>query len=134
MLPAIWPGDLLTVRRCDLSELEPGQIALYRRGGKLTAHRILRLAGDRLITRGDSVPSFDPPVEASQIVGQVVSVSRAGQSLRPQQTTWQQLASAMLRRSDLLMRVTLFLSRRMRRSWDMHPSWTNSPELPALKP
>ena len=38
MLPAIWPGDLLTVRRCDLSELEPGQIALYRRDGKLTAY------------------------------------------------------------------------------------------------
>src|SRR2546428_4977056 len=31
MLPSVWPGDLLTVRRQSFSEFRPGQIVLYER-------------------------------------------------------------------------------------------------------
>ncbi len=125
MLPAIWPGDVITVRHCELAALKPGQIALFRRDGKLTAHRVQQLSGGRLITRGDSVPTFDPPVEANEIVGQVIAISRAGITVRTDQAFWQRAVSSLLRRSDLLMRGTLYLSRRLRRSWDVRTSWTS---------
>jgi len=133
MLPAIWPGDVITVRHCDLAQFQPGQIALYRRNGKLTAHRILELSTDHLIARGDSVPTLDPPVQFSEIVGRVVCISRTGRPVRLEQSSWQRVASSMFRSSDLLMRVTLYFSRRLRRSWDMQTSWTNPSPMPIEK-
>src|SRR5256885_2470595 len=63
MLPSVWPGDLLTVRRQSFSEFRCGQIVLYERmaGGlaQLVAHRIVDFSGGRigrqLITPGDSM-------------------------------------------------------------------------------
>lgn len=133
MLPAVWPGDEVTVRRCELAELEPGQIVLYRRDGKLTAHRIQHLKSDHLIARGDSLPSLDPPVQPNEIVGRVVSISRGVRSVDPEQTFWQRVASAILRRSDFCMRVTLFLSRRLRRSSEVRTPGTSSSPLRAGK-
>src|SRR5881296_212323 len=67
MLPSVWPGDLLTVRRQNFSEFRSGQIVLYERaaGGRwpatgehaqFVAHRIVDFSGGRsgrqLITRG----------------------------------------------------------------------------------
>src|SRR2546428_12714309 len=33
MLPSVWPGDLLTVRRQSFSEFQSGEIVLYEREG-----------------------------------------------------------------------------------------------------
>jgi signal peptidase len=133
MLPAIWPGDVITVRGCNLTELQPGHIALYRRDGKLTAHRIQELTSDHLIARGDSVPCFDPPVRANEIVGKVVSISRDGKILPLEQTFWHRAVSTILRHSDFLLRVTLYLGRRLRPFWDPRSPWTRSSTLPAWK-
>jgi signal peptidase len=120
MLPALWPGDLVTVRRSDAAELRPGQIVLYRDEAKLTAHRIQRISPTQLITRGDSVPSCDPPVGALEIVGQVVAILRNGRSIEPEWSLWHRAVSSMLRRSDfctqVALRITLFLGSRPERS------------------
>jgi len=126
MLPALWPGDVVTVQHCVPSKLQPEQIALYRRDGMLTAHRIRHVSGDWLILRGDALPCFDPPVNASDVVGQVIGISRAGRAVRIELAFWQRVMSLMLRRSDLFTRVTLYLSRRLRGSWNLHASWANS--------
>ena len=118
MLPAIWPGDLITVLRCNFAELQPGQIVLYCRDGKLTAHRIQHLAGDSLITRGDSIPSFDPPITSTEIVGHVAGISRADRAVNPEFTLWRRTFSSILRNSDLCMKATLFVSRRLLRTWN----------------
>jgi hypothetical protein len=125
MLPALWPGDLLTVRSCDSAKLKEKQIALYRRNGKLTAHRIKQVSGDRLILQGDALLHFDPPVEASEIVGQVVGILRSGRTVRLEHAFWQQVVSFMLRHSDLFTRATLYLSRRLARSWNLRTPFRN---------
>jgi signal peptidase len=130
MLPAVWPGDVVTVRSCGLAELLPGQIALYRRDGKLTAHRIQHLSNDHLIARGDSLPCPDPPVKPWEIVGRVVSISRAGRLIHPEQAVWQRVASAILRRSELCKRITLHLRGRLRRLKEQQTSWAGSSQLP----
>src|SRR5437879_8061484 len=78
MLPSVWPGDLLTVRRQSFSEFRNGEIVLYEREagentltrpfgpasprGDFVAHRIVGRRGGKLITRGDSLRRNDAPV------------------------------------------------------------------------
>lgn len=133
MLPTVWPGDVVTVRRCDFAELQPRQIVLHGYQEKLTLHRIARIAGDHLITRGDSLPHYDPPVMPSEILGQVVSIFRGGRTIDPEQTFWQRVAASILQRSRFLRRFTLYLSRLLRRSRDMRTLSASSSPQPAGK-
>jgi signal peptidase len=41
MLPAVWPGDILSVRSHDVVEALPGDIVLFGREGTLVAHRVV---------------------------------------------------------------------------------------------
>jgi len=115
MLPSVWPGDLLTVRRQSFSEFRRGQIVLYERvageNAQLVAHRIVDCSGDRsgqqLITRGDSLPCDDAPVHEDQILGRVVSISRKGRPIGLDFTRSRRIAAWVLRRSDLAGRVFL---------------------------
>jgi hypothetical protein len=127
MIPAIWPGDEVTVRQCAFAEFEPGQIALFHRGGKLTAHRIQVLKDGAMVTRGDSIACFDAPVRAGEIVGRVESICRGGRAFNPEQRAWQRVAAWILRKSDFCMRATLYVSRRLRPTWDMRASFLPKP-------
>lgn len=113
MLPAIWPGDLITVQHRAWSDLRPGQIVLYRREGRLIAHRILSVSNGRMITKGDSLVAVDLPVDESEIIGQVVVISRGTRSVATEQKLWQRMSSSILSRSDFLMRAVLSIHRRM---------------------
>jgi hypothetical protein len=128
MIPVIWPRDLLTVRRCAFSNFRPGQVILYKRDGRLIAHRIQRINNGNIVTRGDALRDCDPAVAANDVVGIVEWIGRGERTFPPTLTSCTRMASYLLRRSDLLLRGTLFLGRRLRRSWEMQPSFTYSPE------
>ncbi len=113
MLPVVWPGDLVTVRRCAFEQLRPGQIVLHGRDETLTLHRIVRVASDHVITRGDSLPKCDQPVKAGDVVGQVVGISRNGRSVPFEQVLWQRVVASILRRSRLLRRGTAYVHRHL---------------------
>lgn len=115
MLPAVRSGDEITVMRCEYTELQTGQIVLYRRGDELTAHRIERIAPDHLVARGDSLLSPDPPVLSAEIVGRVVGILRNGRSVHPEHSPLSRIVSLILRRSDLLRRITHYFVRSMDR-------------------
>lgn len=106
MIPSLWPGDIITVRR-DATSLKPGQIVLYRREGRLVAHRITRVRGDLLSTRGDSLPCDDPPIHAPDIVGQVISLVRHGCRVHLKQSVWQRAVSCTVRHSDFCLHMML---------------------------
>jgi|SRR5271170_5753495 len=125
MVPALWPGDVITIRRRDIAELQPGQIVLSRRQRELVAHRIVWIRGDSVITRGDSLLLDDPPVNAFNIVGEVVSIDRHGRPLRPKQSFSQRTGSFILRRSGLCLRMTLRLGLRIRRWMSGEYSWAS---------
>ena len=78
MLPSIWPGDVLTIRRRPLSEVRRRQIAVYTRHGRLVVHRVIAHASHHVVTQGDAVPSPDPPVREPELLGIVAFVSRNG--------------------------------------------------------
>jgi hypothetical protein len=135
MLPAVWPGDVLMVKRCEFADLRPGQIVLYHREGKLTAHRITFVSSDQLLTRGDSLTRWDPPVREFEIAGRVVGIFRRARRIQPEQSVWQLVISQVLQRSNFCVRIALFLGTRLRRSEtvDKQVPWAISSSLPVTR-
>ena len=41
MLPSIWPGDILEVRRPGEVKIASGELVLFERGGRFFAHRVV---------------------------------------------------------------------------------------------
>jgi signal peptidase I len=115
MLPAILPGDLLTVRREPPQSLQPGQVVLFQRDQKLTAHRIVRVAGEEIVTRGDSVPTSDLPVPLSDVLGLVIAIQRNGRPVSLRFSFWKRAMAIAMRRSEWCTRLFLRLSCRLRR-------------------
>lgn len=76
MLPSVWPGDLLTIRRAEIADLAPGDLALCGLNARFVIHRVVANDGHRLITRGDAHASDDPPVPANRVLGKVVEMQR----------------------------------------------------------
>jgi len=113
MLPAVWPGDIMSVRSHDAAEALPGDIVLFGREGRLVAHRVVErtLCQDRIqwVTRGDSVGSNDAPVSSHQLLGRVTAIERGRRRLTPHQSLASRLASWILSRSDLATRLLLRL-------------------------
>ena len=108
MQPTIKPNETILVNPVAPSAIEVGEIILYRWEEGVIAHRVVRIErerGDiaRFILRGDASITCDAPVEASQILGKVVSVERTGR--RIDLYGW---------RADM-MRLTLVLGSRLRR-------------------
>jgi hypothetical protein len=106
MVPSIHPGDLVSVQRAGLSEISPGEIALYLREGRLFAHRVVARAGSAeqplLIMRGDRLRHNDSPVCASELLGRVHLIERGQRRLQPVTvlSLWERMILRLLRFSD----------------------------------
>ena len=48
MLPSLWPGDLLLIRRAQLSEIAPEDLVLFSRQQRFFVHRVLAVSDDRV--------------------------------------------------------------------------------------
>ncbi len=107
MLPAVFPGDVLTVSRCSGAELCAGQIVLCFRDGALVAHRLVRKSGSQFITRGDSLYNFDRPFQEDEILGRVVTIVRDGRLVALSSAWWHGAARFILRRSEWCVRLVL---------------------------
>jgi signal peptidase I len=87
MVPSIFCGDVLTVDRVNSKQIQTGHVVLYARGGRLFAHRVIRMdwtsGGVRWITRGDSLAREDLPVEESELLGRVTAVERNARQWSP---------------------------------------------------
>ncbi|SPF33199.1 Peptidase S24/S26A/S26B, conserved region [Candidatus Sulfopaludibacter sp. SbA4] len=114
MLPAVWPGDTLSVQREPMVAFRPGQIALFGRDGGLVAHRVVRNSDSVLITRGDRLRYDDAPVLEEELVGRVVSLVRNGREIPVEVSLVCRAAAVVLRHSDFAVRVLLGIERRLR--------------------
>lgn len=74
MLPAIFPGDRVTLRRP--GGVQVGDVVLTD-GPRPRLHRVVALdrRRDRLSTRGDAVVSVDPEMKLDAVVGVVSRVT-----------------------------------------------------------
>ncbi len=94
MVPAMRPGDLITVERASLKDIAQGEIVVFARSGRLVVHRVLttvhaptksgiaRAPGNSreplLRTRGDRARRPDPIVYSSELLGRVTQIERGG--------------------------------------------------------
>jgi hypothetical protein len=81
MLPTLRPGQIVAVEFAPWT-LERGDLLVFRQGDYLVVHRYLGPAWRRdgtacLRTRGDNVPSLDPPVDRDRVLGRVLAVEDA---------------------------------------------------------
>jgi len=86
MHPTIRDGEALTVMPVAAHAVRRGDIILYKAVRGVTAHRVVRIEGERgaarrFHLRGDAALSADAPVSAAQILGRVVAVERAGRQI-----------------------------------------------------
>ena len=109
MFPTIMANETIMVEPIDASKAAMGDIILYRSNGNLIAHRVVGIdmltdnsssspsdletqssvlsPSHFFIFRGDAAAACDEPVEASQILGKVISIERYGCSISPYSST-----------------------------------------------
>lgn len=115
MLPSIWPGDTLIVRRVNVQEIAVGKIVLYRRAERLFVHRIVSVTDPEtragIGVRGDALPVPDDPVLQSEILGVVSAIVRRGKHVHPSPHLRfrDRLAGTAIWHSDLFARFVLFV-------------------------
>jgi signal peptidase len=87
MLPAVWPGDVLTVQGAACAEIVPGDIVLALGMDRIFVHRLVGRNEDSpgpwWVTKGDAMPHADPPEASSDLLGRVVSIRRGSRDLLP---------------------------------------------------
>ncbi len=81
MHPTIKDGEMITVQPLPISDIKAGDVVLYRNQTGVIAHRVVRVERDQLILRGDASQTFDAPVDAHQILGKVISTTRADKKI-----------------------------------------------------
>ncbi|HEX6099526.1 MAG TPA: S24 family peptidase [Thermoanaerobaculia bacterium] len=79
MYPLIRDADYLHVEPCDVVRVGDVVLVLAERG--LTAHRVVVVVGEVVVTRGDNAPADDDPVPREKVLGKVTAVIREGKRL-----------------------------------------------------
>jgi len=85
MIPSVFPGDTLVVRRDAPEGVRSGDVVLLAREGRFYAHRLMskteKEGSTRLITRGDALNQDDPSFAEGEMLGRVAAVIRRGKRL-----------------------------------------------------
>jgi hypothetical protein len=117
MVPAVLPGDFVSVRRANLQDISAGELVLFQREGRFFLHRVIERKMQQnansaatfcLITRGDRLLHDDPGVSAEQLLGRVVSIERDNRPVPVPAHRFDHPIARMLRASD---RATYFYLR-----------------------
>jgi len=84
MEPTLYKNDVVFVQKCNILELNEGDIITFQQGERVVSHRIIDVTKDKGIikfeTKGDNNEIADPDkVEASQVYGKVLfSIKKIG--------------------------------------------------------
>jgi GNAT superfamily N-acetyltransferase len=141
MFPAIRPGDVAVVRPAEWTQLRRGDVALYERESRLVAHRVIVAPLDErspLVTKGDTLSTYDPPALPAQLVGRVEAVERGGRtySLIDGRGLWLQRLAAELSEpySALFWKVAAARRRILRTALRFRPYRARRRKAPPLQP
>ena len=77
MYPTLNRGDLILVKGVTPEEIQVGTVVVFRHKGGLAVHRVVRLKGETIITRGDANLEEDDPITYDDIVGRVPSIGNS---------------------------------------------------------
>jgi signal peptidase I len=74
MYPALNRGDMILVKSTTLEEIQVGTVVVFRHADGLAVHRVVRISGDRIVTKGDGNPKEDNPITFDDVVGRVPTI------------------------------------------------------------
>jgi len=74
MYPVLNRGDLILVKAVTPEEIEVGTVVVFRHQGGLAVHRVVKIRGQTIVTKGDANPKEDDPITYDDIVGRVPNV------------------------------------------------------------
>jgi signal peptidase I len=111
MLPSLWPGDEITVRRQSAAGLPVGEVVLCYRNQAFVAHRLVAKGDGVVVTRGDSLSYQDPAFRDAEVLGVVVSIVRRGQPVALSPAWWHRVTSRVVQRSELCTQILLRMQR-----------------------
>jgi signal peptidase I len=106
MVPAIHPGDVLSIQPVDRKEVSRGDVVVYEREGVLIVHRVVGIfaapSAPYLVTRGDRSLRDDAPILPNELLGRVAYIERGNRRVNtgPLSNRAKQALCAVLRRSE----------------------------------
>ncbi|MBL7208962.1 MAG: signal peptidase I [Dehalococcoidia bacterium] len=72
MAPTLQDGDQVRIVASDPSKLQTGEVMMYvDAGNQIIIHRVVRVEGTMLITKGDNRDRDDPAVPFGRVLGKV---------------------------------------------------------------
>ena len=76
MAPLLCQGDVILVR---LGGIRPrlGDVVVRRQSGALVVHRVVKIVGEHVVTKGDASLTPDPPAALDDILGVVTALEGA---------------------------------------------------------
>ena len=74
MFPTLNRGDLILVKGTTPEEIEVGTVVVFRHKEGLAVHRVIKIQGENITTRGDANPTADAPITFDDIVGRVPTI------------------------------------------------------------
>lgn len=80
MAPLLRHGDSVLVNPCSSHDCQPGDLVVFRAGGALLTHRLVRKTLTHLISKGDANLIADPPHSLDDFVGLVQMIRRGKMS------------------------------------------------------
>jgi len=107
MAPLLRPGDVVVVR---LGQVRPrlGDLVVRRQSDALVVHRVIKLAGRQVITKGDATIFPDPPATPAELLGVVTSIEGTS-TLDLTRGAWRMLNPALALYSGFVSRAWVVL-------------------------
>ncbi|MBV7328942.1 signal peptidase I [Chloroflexi bacterium TSY] len=126
MLPLIQDGDSVRIVH-DVSSVRQGDIVVFRYGGQLIAHRVMRVHNEppvvMFMTKGDNTVSFDAPVRADQVIGRVSALQKGDRYIVLDTLAWR-VAGRLVAIASLTMATPFNWTRvLLRHVFDEPPNW-----------
>jgi signal peptidase I len=106
MVPAIHPGDFVSVQPAGVTEVFPGDIVVFAREGRLVVHRVTTRTSEGIepcvVTRGDRTTRNDDLICTSALIGRVTNIVRGNRQIQPlvRLGGWRRMVGQVLRTSD----------------------------------
>ncbi len=81
MFPLLHPSDILRVRPVKVSQLERGDIIVYKNEYKIISHRYIKTEEGKIICKGDGLKYYDTPVLPDNLLGVVIARTRRNNTI-----------------------------------------------------
>jgi signal peptidase I len=88
MRPLLRTGDVVVVQPIEPRALLPGAVIVVQRGGEWITHRLVAVDERGWHTHGDNTRYADEAASAAEIVGRVIAIEQADQTIDLEQPQW----------------------------------------------